>query len=387
MQLIEVSSAALAREFLMFPVRLYKSNKNYIRPLDSDIDQVFDSSKNKLFRDGKCYRWLLIDESGATIGRIAAFIGPSFSKGQDQPTGGIGFFECINDKSAAFMLFDQAINWLKNEGMEAMDGPINFGDRDKFWGLLVDNFSAPVYGAAYNFPYYRELFEAYGFKDYYQQYTFYRTVDEKLVPEYYDKAERILNDSRYTFEHLRLKKLSKYTEDFRVVYNKGWARHQGVKEMSIEQAKRVMQKLKPVIDERIIWFAYYDGEPIGFFIALPELNQLFKYVNGKLDWIGKLKFLFHKWRGACTTMYGVAFGIVPEHQGKAVETAMVVAASRVVQSKRLVHYQDFIMNWVGDFNPKMITVIEKVGGRLYKTHITYRYIFDREKPFNRAKVL
>ncbi|RRN76661.1 hypothetical protein EIM50_23560, partial [Pseudoxanthomonas sp. SGD-10] len=130
MYLQRVSDKNTAQEFLTFPLSIYKNDPNYIRPLDKDINFVFDKEKNKYFRHGECERWLLKGENDRTIGRIAAFINRKTAKTFDQPTGGLGFFECIDDKEAAFKLFDTAKDWLKERGMEAMDGPVNFGDRD-----------------------------------------------------------------------------------------------------------------------------------------------------------------------------------------------------------------------------------------------------------------
>jgi hypothetical protein len=125
----------------MLPVRLYKTTPAWIRPLDKDIESVFDPATNKTFRHGQCKRWILQDDAGVTIGRVAAFVNEkTVLKGNDQPTGGMGFFECINDRNAAFMLFEQCRTWLQQRGMEAMDGPINFGNRDRWWGLLVEGF-------------------------------------------------------------------------------------------------------------------------------------------------------------------------------------------------------------------------------------------------------
>ncbi|MBC7923693.1 MAG: hypothetical protein H7Z75_21670 [Ferruginibacter sp.] len=387
MQLIEVNTRPLTDEFLLFPVRLYGNDPHYIRPLDKDVETVFDQGKNKLFKHGECIRWILRDDRGRAIGRVAAFINHKTAYTYDQPTGGMGFFECVDDQRAASTLFDACREWLQERNMEAMDGPVNFGDRDKWWGLLVDNFSPPTYGVNYNFPYYQPLFEAYGFRLYFKQYTYYRSVDEKLRSEYYAKAEAILTDPNYHFRHIEKNHLARYAEDFRTVYNRAWVRHEGVKEMTDIQARSIMKKLKPVLDERIVWFAYYQQEPVGFFIGLPELNELFRHVNGKLDALGTLKFLWHRWRGTCKTMYGIAFGIAPEHQRKGVEAAMIVAASRVVQNKGLVKYEHFVMNWIGDFNPKMMAVAEQVGGSVYKTHHTYRKLFDETQPFHRAPVI
>ncbi len=387
MYLQRVSDKNTAQEFLQFPLSIYKNDSNYIRPLDKDINFVFDKEKNKYFRHGECERWLLKAEGGKTIGRIAAFVNRKTAKTFDQPTGGLGFFECIDDQQAAFKLFDTAKNWLIERGMEAMDGPVNFGDRDKWWGLLVDGFYEPCYCSNYNPPYYQQFFEDYGFEVYFKQYTYYRKLEWELSPAYMAKAKNILENPDYTFEHMHKNNLSKYIEDFRTVYNKAWVKHAGVKEMSPAQAKVIMNQLKPVLDEKIVWYAYYKGECVGFYVNIPELNQLFKYVNGKLDLIGKLKFLYHKWRGTNRTMYGIVFGIAPEHQKKGVEAAMIVEAAKVILDKKQVTYTDFQMNWIGDFNPKMMNVAEQIGGKIYKTHHTYRYLFDRTKEFKRHPII
>lgn len=388
MKIKEVNDKKTGKAFLELPLTLYKNDPNFIRPLDKDIEFVFDTNKNKYFRHGECIRWVLLDSNEKVIGRIAAFINRKTAKTFDQPTGGVGFFECIENKEAAFLLFDTAKEWLAIKGMEAMDGPINFGDRDKWWGLLVDGFYPPCYCCNYNPTYYQTYFEGYGFQVYFKQHTYYKKVREQLAPSYLEKANTILDNKDYHFEHMRLNNLEKYIEDFRTVYNKAWVKHAGVREMTTQQAKVIMGQLKPVIDEKIIWYAYYKNECVGFYINIPELNQLFvKHVNGKLDWIGKLKFLYHKWRKTSKDMYGIVFGIAPEHQRKGVEAAMIVAAAKTIQDSSKVPYEDLQMNWIGDFNPKMMNVAEHIGGRIYKTHHTYRYLFDRTKEFKRHPIL
>jgi hypothetical protein len=160
MKIVEVTTPRHIQEFILLPVKLYKNEPNWIRPLDKDIESVFDVEKNKTFRHGKCIRWILQNDSGETIGRVAAFVNEKIvHKGNDQPTGGMGFFECINDREAAFFLFDQCKTWLQSNGMEAMDGPINFGSRDRWWGLLIEGFDRePNYQCNYNFPYYKDFF-------------------------------------------------------------------------------------------------------------------------------------------------------------------------------------------------------------------------------------
>ena len=385
MHIVEVNSLQNQQEFLKLPVRLYRHDPNWIRPLDKDIETVFDPETNKYFRHGQAIRWILQDDQGVTIGRVACFINNKTAKTTEYITGGLGFFECIDDEAAAFMLFDTCKAWLEAQGMEAMDGPINFGERDKWWGLLVDGFVEPNYCMYYHFPYYRRLFENYGFKVYFEQYTFHRSVDAPLPPIYEEKAERIARDENYRFEYIRKSHLEKYAEDFRYIYNKAWVKHSGVREMPKAQAMSVMKQLKPVLDEDIVWFAYYKEEPVGFFIMIPELNQIFKHLNGNLNWWGKIQFVYHKWMGTCKKMFGIAFGIIPDFQGKGLEGAIVMAAAKKVQPRK--RYTDFEMNWIGDFNPKMIKICESVGSKVIKTHHTYRYLFDNTKPFIRAPMM
>lgn len=389
MQLIEVKDKATAQQFLELPVQLYKKDKNWIRPLDSDIEDIFNPEVNKFFRHGEATRWILVDDKKNVIGRVAAFIDRKTAKKTEYTTGGMGFFECIDNQEAANLLFDTCKNWLLEKGMEAMDGPINFGDRDKWWGLLIKGFYEPIYGMPYHHAYYQPLFENYGFKEYFQQFTYHRPVEGELPEKYKEKSDRIARDAKYSFQHIEARKLEKYAEDFRTIYNKAWAKHSGVSEMPKAQAMNIMKQMKPVLDEDIIWFAYYDKEPIAFFIMIPELNQIFKHLNGKLkgkwDIIAKLKFLYHKYTGSCKKMFGVAFGVVPEFQGKGLEGAIVMAAARHIQP--MGRYTEFEMNWIGDFNPKMMRVAESAGGNIRKVHATYRFIFDQSKPFYRMKTI
>lgn len=386
MELVEVKSRKESRQFVEMAVSLYRNHPVWIRPLDKDLEAVFDDKKNKTFKYGRCVRWILINE-GAVIGRIAAFTNEKTAhKDNGQPTGGVGFFECIDDQKAADMLFDVAKAWLISMGMEAMDGPINFGERDRWWGALVDGYHIePNYQCNYNPPYYITLFENYGFQVYFKQFTFIRNTFDPFHPRIMQKAEILEKDPNYSFEHMRLKDLPKYTEDFRVVYNKAWANHDGVVEMTKEQAASIMKQMKPIIDEKIIWFAYFKGDPVAFYVNLPEVNQIFKHVNGKLDLIGKLKFVWHKWRKSNKKMLGLVFGVAPEHQGKGLDGALVMATAQMVQ-KDYRRYPILEMNWIGDFNRKMILVVKQVGGEIGKTHHTYRYLFDRDQPFERMPI-
>lgn len=387
MKFVEVNDPKSKKEFLEFPVNLYKAIPQWIRPLDKDIEKVFDTKQNKFFRHGECIRWILINEQNETVGRIAAFINRKTAKSTEYTSGGIGFFESINNQEIAFALFDKAIEWNKEQGMEAVDGPINFGERDQWWGLLVKGFDKePNYCMPYTMPYYQAFFENFGFKNYFEQYTYAMPVQSKLPEKYKEKALRIARDPNYNYKNYDKSKLDTFVEDFISIYNKAWAKHGGVKGMAKAQAVSIFKQMNAIVDTDIVVFAYYKNEPIGFFLMIPELNQIFKYLHGKFDLIAKLKFLYHqKIRKSCRKMFGVAFGIIPEYQARGVEGAIIMEAARIIQPKN--KYDTFEMNWIGDFNPKMIHLVNEFGAEIAKTHITYRKIFDASQPFSRAPII
>lgn len=388
MKIQEVITPQHKQEFLMFPVRLYKNEPNWIRPLDKDVESVFDPERNKAFRNGSCIRWILQNDKGETIGRVAAFVNEkTVKKGNDQPTGGMGFFECINDQAAAFKLFDQCKAWLQEKGMEAMDGPVNFGSRDRWWGLLTEGYDRqPNYQCNYNFPYYRDFFEAYGFQVYFYQLTFGRMVMTPLIPRVLEKAAITEKDPDYEYRHLKKSELALLPEYIFKVYNKAWANRNENPELTMLQAKLLVKQMKPILDVKLLYFGFYKGEPIAFYLSLPEINQILKHVNGKLNLLGKMKFLYHQLAKTNRKAFGILFGVVPEHQGKGVDGAIVAAAGRVLQQSYR-RYDEYEMNWIGDFNPKMINVAEQVGGEVCKRHATYRKLFDETKPFKRSPIL
>lgn len=385
MQIIEVSTPAHIRQFLEVVGLIYRNNKAYARPLDQDIEGVFDQKKNKYFRHGRAIRWILID-NGKCIGRVAAFVNDKYTS-QYAGVGGMGFFECINDQKAAFLLMDTAKEWLKSQGMESMDGPINFGEKDKFWGLTIDSFDrAPYYGQNFNPDYYVPFFRDYGFQEFYQQLIFFRKTHDPLQQKFEERAQKLMTDPDYTCSMIDKSDMEKLTREFREVYNKAWGKREGdtFVGMSEAQARAICKALKPIMDNRLGWFAYFKGEPIAFYIGIPELNAIFRKFNGKFGLWQKLQFLYYLKTGHCKSAVGLVFGVSPDHQGKGVEGLIFKRHSEDVLGQDL--YEDVIITWLGDFNVKMINIVESLGGKLIQTMATMRCNFDKDKPFERHPI-
>ena len=385
MKIAEVNNARTRKAFHDTARIIYKNDDTWVCPLDREIESIFDPSGNVFFKHGEASRWLLYDQKNKLIGRVAAFIDRHTAFKQDQPTGGMGFFECINDKQAAFLLFDTACEWLTARGMEAMDGPVNFGETDKYWGLLVDGFTHPSYEIAYNHPYYQELFESYGFQTYYKQEGFHLDLKKELPPKFLKIAEWVAEKPDYSFRHFEWKHADRFVNDFAEVFNQAWASFKENFE-PIEPAyiKKTLQKARAIIEEEFIWYAYNKGRPIAIYLMYPDVNQILKKLNGKLTLPALLKFLYLKRKKTMTRARGVLMGVIPPFQGLGIESGIILNIAKVMERKP--HYTEIEFSWVGDFNPKMRKIFLAVGSVPVKHYITYRYLFDRNKPFKRYPI-
>jgi hypothetical protein len=385
-QEVSLTDKQAIREFLELPVRIYAGDPNWIRPLDQDIENTFNPAKNKFWKHGQAIRWLLYDGQGKVIGRVAAFINDRTAHSdKQQPTGGMGFFECIDDQAAANILFETCKEWLASKGMEAMDGPINFGEKEAWWGLLAEGRHAPVYQMNYHPAYYQPLFEHYGFQIYYKQFVLYREIMGPVPQKFEEGYARLMKDPDYSFKHIDKQQITKFAADFRTIYNEAWGGHDNFKKMREDQARTIMRKLKPILAPELAWFGYYKDEPIAFFIMIPDMNQIFKDFNGKFGLVQKLQTWWKLRKKASTKCYGIVFGVVPAHQGKGVDAGLIKGASLVLHPMN--HWNHMEMTWIGDFNPKMLKVAMDVGGEIYKTYYTMRYLFDRNKPFERLPLM
>jgi GNAT superfamily N-acetyltransferase len=390
MKVVEVRNKQDIREFIGFPKEIYKSDPCWICQLDSGIESVFDPARNHAFKHGDAIRWILKDDSGHTIGRIAAFIDRIRSSANRQPTGGIGFFEVIENREAAFSLFNTALEWHTSHGMEAMDGPINFGENDNNWGLLVDGFIQQGFGMPYNKKYYRSFFEEYGFKNYFEQFSYHREIrgtDNRIIqfPDRIMKiAEWLSRRPGYTFHHFEFREKEKYVKDIVEIYNSTWSVFKEdftpLDPVFLEES---LEKAKLIIDEKIIWFAYFNDKPIAFFVLFPDLNQILKYFNGELHLWNMIRFLYFKLTHKMSRMRAVVGGVHPGYQNSGVESALFLQLYKALKNKPW--FKELELSWVGDFNPKMIAIYEAIGAKKSKTHITYRYLINPNLPFIRYK--
>jgi hypothetical protein len=390
MRVIEVISKKERREFLEFPKKLYKNDKNWVCQLDSSLEAVFDISGNPTFKHGEAIRWILKDENNITVGRVAAFLDFIRSAANSQPTGGFGYFEVVEDRKAAFFLFDTVKKWLSDRGMEAMDGPINFGENDNNWGLLVEGYMQQGFGMPYHKKYYRTFFEEYGFKNYFEQYSYHRRVRDdngnivEFPPRIMKIAEWLSKRPGYTFHNFEFSNKDKYINDIVEIYNSTWSVFkEDFTPLDPAFLEESMKKAEFIIDENLIWFAYFNEKPIAFFILFPDLNQILKHLNGRLHPVNIIRFIYYKYTHKITRMRAIVGGVHPTYQNSGVESAIFFQLYKVFQKRAW--FKELELSWVGDYNPRMIAIYEALGASKAKTHVTYRFMINSNRIFVRYR--
>lgn len=386
MKIVSVENKKTKQEFNDFARVLYKNDKNWVCPLDIQIECIFNPQHNPFYKHGEAHRWILEDKNGKIIGRIAAFIDTKKAYTFEQATGGLGFFECIDKREAAFLLFDTACDWLAKRGMQAVDGPVNFGENDNYWGLLIDGFEFPAgIGMPYHKKYYQAIFEAYGFKIYYKQSAFHLDITKPFPERFWKIASWIAKKPNYSFEHFSFKKKDIFISDAVEIYNTAWKEFKTeFSPLSTENLGIMFEDVKEIVDERFIWFAYAENKPIAFLVMLPDVNQILIKLKGKLNFWNKMRFLYYKKSKTISRARILIMGVVPKYQKAGIESAIFWHLNEVM--KNLPQYEEIELSWVGDFNPKMEKLYHSVGGKIAKRYITYRYLFNPELEFKRYPI-
>jgi len=365
--------------------KIYKNDPNFICPPDDVIEGIFTPSKNVFFNHGEATRWVLFDQNNKLVGRVAAFINTKKAYTFNVPTGGMGFFECIEDYKAAEILFDTSKAWLVERGMQAMDGPINFGENDNFWGLLVEGFIPQSFGMNYNPPYYKTFFEQYGFTLYFEQVTNLLDLKKPFPERFWKIADWVRQKPEYNFKHFSYADSEKFIADFIEVYNNAWQFHENFTPTEPEAIRLMLAEMKPLLRPEFIWFAYHGTEPIAFEVMLPDINQLFKYFNGKMGLWGKFKVGIIGKKRIFTRARITIMGVKPHYQKSGIESALFWHMNNVM--KKNPQYTEVELSWVGDFNPKMRMIHEAVGGVFSKRHLTYRKYFIAAPESSRSTII
>lgn len=369
----ELTSVTDFKHFHAVLDEVYRGNKQYVYPLRSDIEGIL-TDKNAAYAGDNLQLWVVLENGRKPVGRIAAFIDKSRNEELELPTGGIGFFESIKEDKVADLLFEAAESWLRDQGMQAVDGPINFGERDKFWGLLIRGWYRPVYQETYNPPYYQRMFEDRGYQAHEQCLTMRGIVSEFPGERLAGLAKRVRDRYGLYTKQINKNNLKESADDFAEAYNAAFSHWPYFKPLTGEEIYPTFQQMKPIMDPHLTCLAYTkEGRPIGMAGLIPDINCFMKDVNGKMDWKGLPRFLWRlKFQKQPRNCKGIAFGIAQDYQRQGVFPLLVneMFTSGNYHTSRTYRYVDLAT--IRGHNEVMVKTCRQMNTDIHRVHMAYR---------------
>jgi len=357
-------------KFIRFPWGIYKDNPFWVPPLIYDRKKLLDKVNNPFFQHAEMEMFIAF-RNEQPAGRIAAIKNDMHNKYHNDNCGFFGFFECIDDQETANLLFDTAINWLKEKGVTSVMGPANPSSNDD-WGLLVEGFNlSPNFMMPYNPEYYIKLIENYGFAKIKDLNAYQITSDKVLKVE---KLKRLVENIK-SRNNVKIKQLdkSRFAQDLakvKAVYNKAWAPNWGFVPLTEDEIDYLASEMKILLEPSLTLFAEKGEETIGFTLTMPDYNQLFKKMNGRLFPFGILRLLTQK--RSINTARILTLGIIPEYQKKGIDA--VIYWELLNNAAKLGIYTGEA-SWILEDNDMMNNAIINMGGELFKRYRIYHLNF------------
>ncbi|MDR3256052.1 MAG: hypothetical protein LBT18_00080 [Endomicrobium sp.] len=368
MKIVKAGTPKQFRQFIRFPWKVYSRSCPWVPPLISDVVETLSEDKNPFWLHAKKQLFLAYDDKNKVIGRIAAIIDYNYIAFQDDKCGFFGFFECFDDVKTAKALFIAVENWLKEQKIYKMIGPMNPSTNDEC-GFLLDGFNIPSsFMMPYSLRYYLHLAEQSGLKKIKELYAYDMDVTEDSRV---DRLERIVVMAKKKLPMLEIKTMQKdsFEEDLKAaisIYNRAWEKNWGFVPWSDEEFVVIATKLKMLIDPEMIIIASVANSPVGMLISLPNYNQVLKKLNGRLLPFGILKFLYY--RKKIDSLRLMVMGVIKEYRHKGIEAIMY---EKGLKNAIRIGYKHCELSWVLDDNIMTQRTAEMMNGRLYKKYAIY----------------
>lgn len=364
-----VRSVEEREAFIRLPWRIYEGDPCWVPPLLLDVRTMLDPDAHPFHRHSRVELYLALRD-GVPVGRIAAVHNRRHVEHHGEPVGFFGFFETEQDPATAGALLEAAGGWLRDRGLQVMRGPASFSTNEEA-GMLVEGFDrAPTIMMPYNPPYYPELLEELGFRPAKNLVSYWK--EENDPPDYLLRAEKVVR-RRYpelTVRSLRMDDFREEVRRIRAVYNEAWGENWGFVPMTEEEFRHLAKDLKPVVEpELVLVVEDGDGRPVGFALALPDLNQAIRNANGRLLPLGLLKILWHKRK--ISTLRVLTLGLVDGYRGKGIDALLYL---EIFRRGAELGIESGEFGWILEDNAAMRRPMERIGARVSKR---YRF-YDRE---------
>jgi GNAT superfamily N-acetyltransferase len=363
-------------DFIRFPFELYRGDPNWVPPLLSQRRHLLEAKHNPFFDHSDVVLWLA-RRQGHVVGTISSHVDHLHNKVHEEKIGMFGFFEAVNDYVVAEALLSTARDWARQQGMVALRGPLNFSQNDEC-GLLVDGLGGPpMVMMPYNPRYYVEFLERFGLTKAMNLYAYFGDLaqfggDPGNLPEKLVRVtDKVKARAGITLRFLDMKLFDEELEEAKKVYNKAWQKNWGFVPMTDAEFDKLGADLKQVLDPHLAVIAEIDGEPVGVVVAVPNVNQVLKHLNGRLFPIGWIKALWYARKVDQARL--MILGVVEEHRGRGIESLLIFETLKAAIQNG---YQGMEMSWILENNDMMNRVIQNLGDAYgayaYRTYRIYQ---------------
>lgn len=361
-----VTSEAEKKKFLRFPYTHYADDEFWVAPLLIEQKKLLNTKKNPFYKNAEI-AFFLAESNGEPAGRIAAIVDHRYNEFHGTKTGFFGFFESIDQKSTADLLFRVAEDWLKARGMNDVLGPANPGMMDEI-GILVEGFDKyPSILMPYHKSYYDKLIKECGYQKEMDLLT-YEVTQDSVDRDRSNRAMEIVKKRLpgIQIRKINLKKIHEEVKIIRKIFNAAWKNNWGFIPLTEEEFSALASDLKTIVDDDFAHIAEINGEPVAFSVALPEYNQILRNLNGKLLPLGIFKILWN--RKKIDKVRTALMGVVPEYQGKGIDALLHREAIENGLKKGVYSSE---VGWILENNVQMVRVAEKLGGTNDKRYRMY----------------
>ncbi len=352
-------------DFIKLPWKIYRHDPQWVPPLISQQKALFDKKKHPFFEHSEA-DFFIARKGKEAVGTIVAILNDRHNQVHEENVGFFGFFETVDDYQVAEKLLDKVMDWAKIKKLDYIHGPENYS-QNEVCGLLVDGFDTPpVIMMAHNPPYYQNFIERYGFKKAMDLWAYCMDTSTPIPDRVVKVVERIKARSNVTFRTINKKDFYNEVARVKQVYNHAWGKNWGFVPMTDHEIDHIAHELVQIIDPDIVFFAELDGKPIGFSLAVPDINQALKKINGRLFPFGIFKLLYHSKK--INRVRVIIMGVIEEYRSKGYDSVFYLDTYRKGIEKGY-NWGEF--SWILENNDPMNAALINIGARVYKTYRIY----------------
>ena len=366
-RIVEAGMRRDMRRLFNLPSRLYRDDPNYVEPLRAELTKQFDRKKNAFFTHGDIQPYLAL-RRGRVVGGIIAVHNELYNQYHGDRTGFFMSFECENDPEAAGSLFEAVEGWLRKRGLDTVVGPMSFSGENLSPGLQISGFEHPPFLLmAHHLPYYRLLVEGAGYGKAIDSLAFRMPIQQEMDPRLVRLVELVGRTRNITVRALDRKHFWRDAKTLFDIYKRAWADNWGFVPPSQEDFLDIVKSLKQIYIRELVLIAEKEGQPVGWAMTLPNINEALIHMKGRLLPFGLFKFLYWMKRIKGLRLWGL--GIVPEYRGRGVDAMLYYHTLK--EGKRL-GYTDGELSWILETNAPVVNAAHLVKGTEYKRYRIYR---------------